>query len=307
MQLYIIILSVFLSTFLLILSMAFIFLREKSAVHKRLEKLLPDEEKKVKKITKKSTILETIESIGRKLHLPEKDQSRYQKMIVTAGFRRDHVWIFLGFKLLLAVCLPLIFILLYAAPKGIIYSYNSLIIVAILAIIGFLIPTYWLRLRISNRKREIFCTLPDVLDLMTVCVEAGLSMDAALVRVSEDPQFANNPLGKELRIVCNEIRAGIARADALKRMAERTDVDDLRSFVTMLIQTDKFGTSLSQALRVHADTLRIIRTQRAMEEAAKTAVKMIFPLVFLIFPALIIIILGPAFIIHIPTILETFK
>lgn len=307
MILLFIIFSFFLFLFIFIIGTYLFFADKRSIIKKRLEKLLTEDEKKKKQKDERFRILKTFESLGRALPLPEKELSKYQKDIVEAGFQKKAVWVFLGSKIFFSLALPLAYVILLVSPKANIYSLNSLIVVAMLAITGYLLPSYWLRWKIKKRKREIFFSLPDVLDLMTVCVDAGLSMDAALVRVSEDPQFYKNPLGKELRLVCNQIRAGISRSEALRRMGERTGVDDVKSFATMLIQTDKFGTSLSQALRVHSDMLRLIRSQQAMEEAAKAPTKILFPLVFLIFPALIIVILGPAFIIYIPMILETFK
>jgi tight adherence protein C len=135
-----------------------------------------------------------------------------------------------------------------------------------------------------------------VLDLLTICVEAGVSIDAALAKTTENPQFKGNPLAEELKQASLEIRAGKIRTEALKDMAERTQVDDVKSFVTMLIQTERFGTSLSLALRVHSDSLRTKRRQIAEEAAAKTAIKMLFPLVMFVFPAMLIVILGPAII-----------
>jgi tight adherence protein C len=173
---------------------------------------------------------------------------------------------------------------------------QTLLIVVALAIAGFLFPTYWLRYKLSKRQTEIFHTLPDMLDLLTVCVEAGLSMDSALIKATETPQFMENPLAMEIRIASREARAGKPRAEALRDMAERTMVDDVKSFVSMLSQTEKFGTSLSQALRVHSDSLRTKRRQIAEEAAAKTTIKLIFPLALFIFPALLVVILGPAII-----------
>ena len=171
-----------------------------------------------------------------------------------------------------------------------------MLIMVVAAILGYLAPSYWLYSRKKNRQLQIFHTLPDLLDLMTVCVEAGLSMDAALMRTTETPQFDRDPLAHEIRIANMETRAGKPRIEALKDMAERVMVDDVRSFVTMLAQTERFGTSLSQALRTFADSLRTKRRQIAEEAAAKTTIKMVFPLILFIFPALLVVILGPAII-----------
>jgi tight adherence protein C len=145
----------------------------------------------------------------------------------------------------------------------------------------------------QKRQLRIFHDLPDLLDLMTVCVEAGLSMDASMIKVCEDQQFRKGPLAREINIAVQETRAGKPRLEALRDMGERTMVDDLKSFAAMLIQTEKLGTSLAQSLRVFSDSLRTIRRQRAEEAAAKTAVKLVFPLVFFIFPAILVVILGP--------------
>jgi tight adherence protein C len=150
---------------------------------------------------------------------------------------------------------------------------------------------------------EIVKALPDALDLLVVCVEAGLGLNQALVRVADEIGMVSTVLGDQLTLTNLEIRAGTARDDALRNLAERTGVEDVLSFVGMLIQTDRFGTSIAQALRIHSEVLRTKRRQRAEEAAAKTAIKMLFPLVFFIFPAMFVVILGPAVI----QILEALK
>ena len=142
---------------------------------------------------------------------------------------------------------------------------------------------------------EIFHALPDLLDLLTVCVEAGLSLDAALVKATENYDDRKNPLIKEISTVTLEVRAGKARSEALKGLAERTMVEDIKSFVSMLVQTEKFGTSLGKTLRTYSDSLRMKRKQLAEERAAKTAAKMLIPLTFCVFPALLVVMLTPAF------------
>ena len=165
-----------------------------------------------------------------------------------------------------------------------------------LAIVGFILPSFWLSRRVKQRQLQIFHDLPEVLDLMTVCVEAGLSMDAAMIKVCEDPNLKKSPLIDEMKIVLQEVRAGKPRLEALRDLGERTMVEDLKAFAAMLIQTERLGTSLSQSLRVFSDTLRTIRMQKAQEEAAKTTVKLVFPLVFFILPALFVVMLLPALI-----------
>jgi tight adherence protein C len=157
-----------------------------------------------------------------------------------------------------------------------------------------MLPSGVLRRKIRLRQKEIQKALPDALDMLVICVEAGLGLNQALARVSDEVETMSSVLAEELQIVNLEMRAGTAREDALRNLGERTDVPDLRSLATMLIQTDRFGTSIAQALRVHSDTLRTKRRQRAEEAAAKTTIKLVPPLVFFIFPAIFVVVLGPA-------------
>lgn len=161
---------------------------------------------------------------------------------------------------------------------------------------GWIIPALRVRQRRVARMKDLQLALPDTLDLLVICVEAGLGLNQALVRVAQEIGHVSIIMTEELALTNFEIRAGTPRHEALHRLGDRTGVDDIRSLATMLIQADRFGTSISQSLRVHSDTLRMKRRQRAEEAAAKTAIKMLFPLVFCIFPALFVVILGPAFI-----------
>jgi tight adherence protein C len=149
---------------------------------------------------------------------------------------------------------------------------------------------------ISNRQGRITRALPDALDLMVVCVEAGLGLNAALQRVGREMELVEKDLSSELAITNREIRAGKARDEALRNLGDRTGVDDVKSLVAMLVQTDRFGTSIADSLRVFADSMRTKRRQRAEEQVAKAAIKLIFPLLFFIFPALLIVLMGPALI-----------
>jgi tight adherence protein C len=162
------------------------------------------------------------------------------------------------------------------------------------AAIGYMAPGFVLARMAKKRQHRIRLSLPDALDLLVVSVEAGLGLDQAIQRVGEELAFAHPDLSDELRLVNLEMRAGSARTEALRHLADRTQVDDLGSLAAMLIQTDKFGTSVAQSLRVQSDTLRTKRRQRAEEAAAKTGVKMVFPLVFCIFPAIWVVTIGPA-------------
>ena len=155
-------------------------------------------------------------------------------------------------------------------------------------------PNLWLGRQIERRRTEIRNGLPDAIDLMIVCIEAGSGLDQALARVAEELGIAYPALTKELDLISAEMRAGKPRMEAFKNFAERTKVDDVRSLVAMMVQTDRFGTSLGQALRTHAETSRTKRRQRAEEKAAKLGVKLLFPLVFCLFPAFYLVVLGPS-------------
>jgi tight adherence protein C len=157
-----------------------------------------------------------------------------------------------------------------------------------------MIPESWLTWRIRSRQHKLRRGLADGLDLLVICVEAGLGLDQALMRVSQELKVTHPELSEELQLVNIEMRVGKSRIEALRELARRTGLDDIQSLVAMLIQTERFGTSIAQSLRVHSDDLRTKRRQRAEELSAKTTVKMVPPLVFFIFPALMVVILGPA-------------
>jgi tight adherence protein C len=159
---------------------------------------------------------------------------------------------------------------------------------------GYMLPGFILARMAKRRQHRLRLSLPDALDLLVVSVEAGLGLDQAIQRVADELAFAHRELSEELRLINLELRAGTARAEALHNLATRTGVDDISSLVAMLVQTDKFGTSVAQSLRVHSETLRTKRRQRAEEAAAKTGVKMVFPLVICIFPAVWVVTIGPA-------------
>ena len=160
--------------------------------------------------------------------------------------------------------------------------------------LGFFLPRFILKRMIKDRQHRIRLGLPDALDLTVICVEAGLALDQALMRVGQDLHHAHPDLSDEFHLVNLEMRAGKPRAEALRNLVDRTGVDDIRSLVGTLIQTDRFGTSVAQALRVHSDSLRTERRQRAEEQAAKTTIKMVPPLVIFVLPSIIFVTIGPA-------------
>ncbi len=293
MPLFAIVTLVFLGIASVLFFLFYLLVPKKTVLEERIESLTPYKEE--------LTILERpptawqkfLGRLGKKIPLRPQDYGKYMKMLVAAGIKKDRITVFMGFKMLLTLILPAAYLIFYGIPVEKNYA-TKILFTAALAILGFLIPTFWLRNRLNKRQIRIFHDLPDMLDLMTVCVEAGLSMDAAMIKVCEDEQFKKSPLANEIKIATQETRAGKPRLDALRDMGERAMVDDLKSFSAMLIQTERLGTSLAQSLRIFSDSLRTIRRQKAEEAAAKTAVKLIFPLVFFIFPALLVVILGPA-------------
>lgn len=270
-------------------------LSRRDAVRERVARLMPQQAEQPVLVPLRSKWQIFLANMGGKLRMNPAELRTFRELITSSGFRRESVYVFLGSKLLLALVLPATYLILFALPHGRILSRNSILVAVASAIGGYLLPSFWLKQRSENRKTEIFHALPDVLDLLTVCVEAGLSLDAALIKTIENFQHKYNPLIKEINTVTLEIRAGKARSEALKGLAERTMVEDIKSFVSMLVQTEKFGTSLGKTLRTYSDSLRMKRKQLAEERAAKTAVKMLFPLTFCVFPALLVVMLVPAF------------
>jgi tight adherence protein C len=212
-----------------------------------------------------------------------------------AGFRHvDAGHVFTGFRVLATVCLTLSAMTI-AEYFGMLRN-EVLLITLIAGLLGFMLPWMLLRLAQNSRREEITLALPDALDLMVICVEAGQGLNAALMSVSRESSMHSPAPSAELRILNLEMSTGVQRSQALRNLALRTGIDDMRALVAVLVQSDKFGTSVGQALRTHAQSLRIRRRQRAEEAARKTPVKMVFPLVFCIFPALLVVILAPGII-----------
>ncbi|MBB1635228.1 type II secretion system F family protein [Cupriavidus sp. UME77] len=239
--------------------------------------------------------LERVSKPLARLSLPKEgwDGSTLRTRFMNAGWRSPSaVPVYFAAKTALALVFPL---LLFVLTGGVISEDNPRLLPAALlgvAIAGFYLPDLVLRRRIKQRKLEIFENFPDALDLITVCVEAGLALDAALLKVVEELRADHNALGEELELLVLELRAGLSREKALRNLALRTGVEDVDMLVSMLIQADRFGTSVSDSLRVHADTLRVKRRQYAEECAAKIAVKLLFPLIFFILPSLFVVLLG---------------
>jgi tight adherence protein C len=226
------------------------------------------------------------------------DLSELRPMFLKGGIRwANAVAVFWGTKVVLAVLLPACF--LFARVGFFELGISSKVFVSILvltALAGFYLPNAWLRLKIARRKEKIRDGFPDALDLLVVCVESGMGLDGAINRVAKELELDNKILSDEFTLMNLELRAGKTRRDALKDLAMRTDLEDVRSLVTLLIQADKLGTSVSQSLRVYSDTFRTKRYMKAEEMAAKIPVKLTIPLILFVFPALLATIMGPAFI-----------
>jgi tight adherence protein C len=191
-------------------------------------------------------------------------------------------------------CLPLIFSALRIWVFQLMTYQLTLLCGVISALLGFYIPDIWLRQKTDKRKIKILHALPDALDLLVICVEAGMGLDSAIYRVSEETKLNSPELSDELQLMNLELRAGKQRKAALKNLALRTNLEELSSLVTLLIQTDQFGTSMADALRIYSDSFRTQRYQKAEEKAAQLPVKLVFPLLIFIFPALFVVLLGPA-------------
>jgi tight adherence protein C len=243
----------------------------------------------------KTTILDTrevlegvVERFEKVVPRSQAEVSVAQERLIRAGFRNDSaVKVFYGTKVMTPLLLCIIALVTGLARD------NFLILIACLGL-GFLAPDFVLGKLISNRQAKVRKGLPDVLDMLVICVEAGLSLDQATARTAEELHHAQPVLSDELSVVALEQRAGSARADAWKHLADRTGVDVVRNLVSMLVQSEQFGTSVAKTLRVHSDTLRTKRVQEIEEKAAKLSVKLLFPLVFFIFPSLFVVVLGPA-------------
>ena len=232
-----------------------------------------------------------LQNFGERVSSGRKDLFETRQKLIRAGYRgQDAVPLYYSMRVLSLVVGAVVIISLVPSLQG----RNLLIWVVAGGAVFWMLPAGVLRRKIRLRQKEIQIALPDALDMLVICVEAGLGLNQALVRVSDEVENMSSVLSEELQIVNLEMRAGTPREDALRNLGERTDVPDLRALATMLIQTDRFGTSIAQALRVHSDTLRTKRRQRAEEAAAKTTIKMVPPLVFFIFPAIFVVVLGPA-------------
>jgi tight adherence protein C len=232
-------------------------------------------------------IEQAIDPLSRAIPLSPADVSRTRAWLIQAGLRDAmDVNYYFGARVLMAAA--------GFAAVALLSGFDNLFLIVGVPGLGFFLPRIILKRMIRNRQQRIRLGLPDALDLTVICVEAGLALDQALMRVGQDLHHAHPDLSDEFHLVNLEMRAGKPRAEALRNLVERTGVDDIRSLVGTLIQTDRFGTSVAQALRVHSDSLRTERRQRAEEQAAKTTIKMVPPLVIFVLPSIMFVTIGPA-------------
>lgn len=290
----IILILLFVSIVGIIWSIALLMPDRKDMVAERLEQMKAPraQPEKRERLTIFKNIVNYVAAISPTLK--EKQLSRYHTLLIQAGFRGEQsVMFFYGLKLICTVVLPLAFL-------SIGYRFfdftSGAAMTALLAFIGYFGVDGYFSYKVRMRQEELFHNMPDVLDLLAIIVEAGMGLDAALRRVSEEQVLARTPFAAELKQIVSEIMVGLPRAEALRNLYKRTGLEDIKAFTDMMIQSEKFGTSVSQGLKSFSESLRTRRMQLAEEAAAKTTIKLVFPLVLCIFPAIFIVLLGPAMI-----------
>ena len=248
------------------------------------------------KVSLRARLADFFSKLGN-LYVPQNtvDYSKMRTKFLRAGIRSQNASSILwGTKIFLLIFFPAIFLACRLTILNIVSNPLSLAISLFLALMGFYLPDIWLQNKGERRRAKLLEGLPDALDLLVVCVEAGMGIDGAFNRVAEEIKLSNPELSEEFKLFNLELRAGKSRQSALRNLSARSGLEEVESLVTLLIQTDKFGTSVASALRIYSDTFRTQRYQRAEEIAAKLTVKLIFPLILFIFPALFVVIMGPA-------------
>ena len=240
-------------------------------------------------------VLNFFKLLGDRISFDPSHESRMRIRFLRAGIRRKNAGtIFWGAKGFFCIFLASIFFICRFTLLKVLSDQIAVGLAVLIALAGFYLPDLWLKIKSDIRKEKLIEGIPDALDLLVVCVEAGMGLDGAINRVAEETKLTNPILSDELKLLNLELRAGKSRQDALRNLALRTNIDAMNSLVTLLIQTDKFGTSVAKALQVFSDSFRTQRYQKAEEIAAKMPVKLIFPLIMFIFPSLFVIIVGPA-------------
>jgi tight adherence protein C len=284
--------AIFASVALVAGSLTYVSMERSSSQNRRLRDLLRPQSLRKAAPTELTRTTEApgkvLSKLGTFIPKSPKTMGRLQRRLALAGkYKGSHVVLY-GLSEIIGGAAGFVI-------PGLIFGFSAGFVFCVLgAIIGYLAPSFVLERMIKQRQKLIQNGLPDALDLLIVCLEAGLALDGALLKCADELHVAHPDLAEELRLINVETRAGKPRLEAFKNFASRTKVDDVRALVAMLIQTDRFGTSVAQALRTHAEVSRTKRRQRAEERAAKIGVKMVFPLVFCLFPAFYVVTLGPA-------------
>jgi tight adherence protein C len=293
-MIWIITVFTFLAAAGVILALVYAFSPSEVSIASRLARLagisVPVQEEATFADRQKERVRDTLANVGKILPAPSTAKAgRTPLLMIRAGYRSSEALLAMrGVKFISPIAT------LAAVYFSGVYRINAFFIPVVAFALGYLLPDMWLTWRVSARQHKLRRGLPDALDLLVICVEAGLGLDQALMKVSQDMKIAHPELSEELQFVNLEMRIGKTRIDALRELARRTGLDDIKALVAMLIQTERFGTSIAQSLRVYSDDMRLKRRQRAEEMSAKTSVKMVPALVFFIFPALMVVILGPA-------------
>jgi tight adherence protein C len=291
--------STFLITVLILLALYYAFAPPETAVADRVNQMLDANRKAefegeggVEEEKGPGAVSRFLASIGQMLPAAKgKAKSRSDLMNMRAGYRTPDMILAIR---ALKIISPAVLITLVVVTG--IYQWSPMIMLIVAAVVGYMLPEFWLTLKIRRRQQRLRVALPDALDLLVICVEVGLGLDQAMLRVANELKIVHPELSEELQTVNLEMRVGKSRTEALRELARRTGLEDLKALVAMLVQTERFGTSIASSLRIHSEDLRMKRRQRAEEMSAKTSVKMVPALVFFIFPALMVVILGPAFI-----------
>lgn len=237
-------------------------------------------------------LVRVIRKIGEAVPIDPQDASLTRRLLMAAGYRNESaLGIYSGLRVLSVVWFPLVAFVL----RGYVTSAFVLQVVLVVAAagIGLFLPSFILEMMVDNRQERIRLSLPDALDLLVVCVESGLGLDQAVVNVARELDITHPDVSEEFNLVTLEIQAGKRRSDAFRNLAERTGESELRKLVALLIQTDRFGTSMAESLRTHSDFMRVRRRQEAEERANKIGVKLVFPIFFFILPAMLVVVAGP--------------
>src|SRR5215207_3549280 len=242
---------------------------------------------------KSERLLKVLQTLGQQVGSSRKDATAVRLFLLQAGFSDPRaVSMYWASRVSLALGLPVL--ALFGLPLLGVASNKVLLAVLYFGAMGWIAPSFYLKRRLKARQKEVQLALADMLDMLVVCVEAGLGLNQALVRVADEIEHVSPVMSEQLAMVNLEMRAGTPRDEALKNFADRTGLADIKSLVSMMVQTDRFGTSVADALRVHSDTMRTKRRQRAEEAAAKTTIKLVFPLVLFVFPAMFVVVIGPS-------------